>query len=459
MESDDWRGRVGYRGGGVYLMATFYIDPTVSGTGTGTFGDPYKSWASIAFFAAGNTYLQKAGTTFFGTITVNVGGSSEATRVIVGSYDPVTGAATTNKAFIDASTSGNLRGLRVAGSVNFVTVQDLDIVGGNGVGIRTCMDAGSSGSKANNLKCLRLRLHDVQSSGANVSGGLNFYSDDAVVEDCEIFNIGDDGIYGEGLRPRIWRNRIYDVSQSNNVAGDPIQLNGNCSGFSVCYNDLTQPKYLQQVFICSGASLGSGGLFAHNICRMPTGTTGSGSVKNVFNDQPGVTIQGNVIIGGDHGIWLDGTTPNCRIISNVVMHAWQGIVSNGGTNVIANNTVLYSTDQGFRVFTGGGTPTITNNIAAYCGVGIAAIGTITKTTNCYFSNTTNFLSLGSGGSIEGSAVTQDPRVQSDGGIPASSPVATAGTYVSGVTLANGRLRPNFTPIGAYMAVLPRTARV
>jgi parallel beta-helix repeat protein len=141
------------------------------------------------------------------------------------------------------------------------------------------------------------------------------------------------------------------------------------------------------------------------------------------------------------------------------MHAWQGIVSNGGTNVIANNTVLYSTDQGFRVFTGGGTPTITNNIAAYCGVGIAAIGTITKTTNCYFSNTTNFLSLGSGGSIEGSAVTQDPRVQSDGGIPASSPCATAGTYVSGVTLANGRLRPNFVPIGAYMAVLPRTARV
>jgi hypothetical protein len=52
----------------------------------------------------------------------------------------------------------------------------------------------------------------------------------------------------------------------------------------------------------------------------------------------------------------------------------------------------------------------------------------------------------------------DPQLNSDGSIRGSSPVATAGTYVSGVTLANGRLRPGFVPIGAYMAVLPRTAR-
>lgn len=39
-----------------------------------------------------------------------------------------------------------------------------------------------------------------------------------------------------------------------------------------------------------------------------------------------------------------------------------------------------------------------------------------------------------------------------------NPLALSGTYVSGVTLANGRLRPGYAPIGAYMAVLPRTAR-
>jgi hypothetical protein len=39
-----------------------------------------------------------------------------------------------------------------------------------------------------------------------------------------------------------------------------------------------------------------------------------------------------------------------------------------------------------------------------------------------------------------------------------NPLALSGTYVSGVTLANGRQRPGFVPIGAYMAVLPRTAR-
>lgn len=39
-----------------------------------------------------------------------------------------------------------------------------------------------------------------------------------------------------------------------------------------------------------------------------------------------------------------------------------------------------------------------------------------------------------------------------------NPLATSGTYVPGVTLANGRLRPGYTCIGAYMAVVPRAAR-
>lgn len=43
-------------------------------------------------------------------------------------------------------------------------------------------------------------------------------------------------------------------------------------------------------------------------------------------------------------------------------------------------------------------------------------------------------------------------------LPLVNPLATSGTYVPGVTLANGRLRPGYTPIGAYMAVVPRAAR-
>jgi len=74
------------------------------------------------------------------------------------------------------------------------------------------------------------------------------------------------------------------------------------------------------------------------------------------------------------------------------------------------------------------------------------------------------------GTFTGNAVgSTEQYVASDGSLkipstatlaslPADNPLALSGTYVSGVTLANGRLRPGFTPIGAYMAVLPRTAR-
>lgn len=41
----------------------------------------------------------------------------------------------------------------------------------------------------------------------------------------------------------------------------------------------------------------------------------------------------------------------------------------------------------------------------------------------------------------------------------SNPLALAGSYLSGITLRNGRLRPGVVPIGAYMPTLPRTPRL
>jgi hypothetical protein len=84
-------------------------------------------------------------------------------------------------------------------------------------------------------------------------------------------------------------------------------------------------------------------------------------------------------------------------------------------------------------------------------------------TNNNFSNNTNNTVNSSYApvSADASDTTYEASiyVRSDGQLKAGdNPLATAGTYVSGVTLANGRLRPGYVPIGAYMAVLPRTAR-
>lgn len=86
---------------------------------------------------------------------------------------------------------------------------------------------------------------------------------------------------------------------------------------------------------------------------------------------------------------------------------------------------------------------------------VTAGGTVTNCAiNGYTNATTNATATGT--------ITQNVRqwLRSDQSlVMPGNPLTTAGTYVQGVTLANGRLRPGYVPIGAYMAVQPRAVRV
>ena len=68
---------------------TYYIDPTCSTSGNGkttTCGanGPFKTWEKVTW-AAGNTYSQKGGTTYYGTITVGASGTA-ANPITINSY-------------------------------------------------------------------------------------------------------------------------------------------------------------------------------------------------------------------------------------------------------------------------------------------------------------------------------------------------------------------------------------
>lgn len=63
------------------------------------------------------------------------------------------------------------------------------------------------------------------------------------------------------------------------------------------------------------------------------------------------------------------------------------------------------------------------------------------------------------GSASGTVTTNTRGdVLANGALKAGSTLENAGSYAPGITLSNGRLRPGFAPIGAYMALLPRAAR-
>ena len=62
--------------------ATYYIDPSCSSNGDGTTtscgtNGPFKGWSEVTW-APGNTYAQKGGTTWYGTITVGASGTAAA---------------------------------------------------------------------------------------------------------------------------------------------------------------------------------------------------------------------------------------------------------------------------------------------------------------------------------------------------------------------------------------------
>lgn len=142
------------------------------------------------------------------------------------------------------------------------------------------------------------------------------------------------------------------------------------------------------------------------------------------------------------------------------------LVSSGPGNQIINSVFLdnsRTTTPGFEIAYS--QSTTTNGVVTNCVLagnatnGIQFEPTATGTvTNCaingYTNATVNATTTGT--------ITQNVRqwLRSDQSlVMPGNPLATAGVYVSGVTLANGRLRPGYTPVGAYMAVQPRSLRI
>ena len=84
------------------VAATFYIDPSAPSNGNGTQASPYNTWTSVTF-GAGNTYLQKAGTTYNSQLWVGGVNASAASPITLDGY-----GAGANPTIHDIYVSGNM---------------------------------------------------------------------------------------------------------------------------------------------------------------------------------------------------------------------------------------------------------------------------------------------------------------------------------------------------------------
>jgi hypothetical protein len=196
------------------FAATFYIDPSAASNGNGTQARPFNSWNSVSF-QRGNTYLQKAGTTYPGfLLLISVQGTASL-PVIIDSYGTGAAPIVTNVVLFDNSSYIIFRDFTVTRVPAYPS-----IVIRNGsthitVNNNSITNAAASGIFLGGRGCNNLiwnnTIHDIADDGIVVDHGVCTNGNQTLIYGNTIYNIGIHGIELDGSFFIIKHNIIHDT--------------------------------------------------------------------------------------------------------------------------------------------------------------------------------------------------------------------------------------------------------
>lgn len=313
----------------------FFIDPDAVTDGVGTLETPYNTWNNVTF-EEGKTYLQKSGTTWAGHLTIN------ARKVTVGVYG---GSA---KALINGA--GQYRCITIGVGADDVTVDNFELYGANdrtngtvrGIGVGS-----NSTNRADNFKMTRCVIRDISYlTPTDDVNGISAFSNNCIIDDTEIYNIGSDGIWLSGLAPKIRRVYIHDIAQDGRLTGDCIQFSGDASNYEISDSILDHSNTeCKQAFIDGG--VGSNGIIRNSILIM--GTDGAAADTKTLNMQVANSKAVNVkIVNGYHCAWINGGSQilNSEIVGHTTTDRGATMA---GADCKIKNTSISSCINGVRV--------------------------------------------------------------------------------------------------------------
>ena len=450
-------------------MATFYIDPSAAVNGAGTFASPFNTWASVTW-AAGNVYLQKAGTTQAGyRIQVTAGGTSAANRVIVGSYDPVTGLRTTGgkqRAILNGA--GTAQTIRVNQGVNWVWIDNFEVCGTDGVGgssARAIYIGNGPTLPSNDIEVSNCYVHDVNGDAFadNVdSNGIQAFGDRVVIRNCVVERIPADGIWLQGSDYKIIDNVIRTVSMKG-IQGDCIQTNGDASlrndrGY-IARNYLDHSnKNSKQVIISGGVNYSSGTIIERNYCILAPydGVIGTSCI---FVEASGSIVRRNYCQGGYFGIYSSTSGTGVTAHSNVCVSNQRGVATDTSGIKILSNTIIGAALQGVEAGSDV-TAVVRNNLLMNCATGVRMHGSASEDYNAFFGNGTNRALAGGTANWGTHDVFTDPLLGAYYRPTAASPLIGAGAPLDVFPMLDAAgVQFNRVPtIGAFEYVRPRSGR-
>ena len=431
-------------------MTTYYFDGEAGSDGNnGTSTDTPKKNPSSVTFVAGDVCLLNRGKVWVapaGTQAINI----PANNVRVGAY------GIGERPYINCA--GVSRGVNVGTNIAGWIIEDLHI--GNvasGTSRRGIVNAttGSSETVAVNGTIRRVKIDGVLSDLANDCNGIALVGDGNKILDSEISNIATDGIWVRARNIEIGRCTIANVATEQAAGragefGDGIQFGGaGASDFSGAWVhdnvvDHTSVGNAKNTIIVNGASATQRMIFERNVLRSPVFTNHTA----LYLDAPGIVCVGNVVEGGDFGIYAVSAS-GALIACNRVIGSNYGIrlASSAAAQRVYHN-VMRACGTGFYGTANDATTALRNNVFLACATGLLRHINMVENNNCFFGNTTNASYTGGSSSLGGASIVADPLLGADDAPLAGSPLIGAASWVA--LMQDRRLAPfkNAPSIGA-----------
>ncbi len=361
-------------------MATYYVDPSSGTNGSGSFGSPFNVWTS-AWSAAGagssDILLQKAGTTFVGTVGFTRNGASADAPIIVGVYDPVTGARMTG---VRGAAKINGNGASIGMNMQdryFNVVDGFEVFNCLNYGLYEGHSAGTADQKADYVTAMQftnLYVHHIAEptlSGMWIQGSGVRYSN-ILIEDC-----AGDGISHAGQATYEDLN-IRRINNTEGGLGDCIQQQTVRSGTVMrrCRLDHSNNPQKQAYVLGTGVLITATGIIIEDN-EFIGDAQGAGLVS--VNFVTGVTVRRNKFYGA--GLYVLGSTSVVDVDSNIFIGRGGntiGIGSAVNATVNARHNTIIEHQRGVELL--GVNNTAKNNIVYFPGAELP-INAISKTTN------------------------------------------------------------------------------
>jgi len=300
-------------------QAEVYIDPSASDGGNGTIENPLNYIPPVL---DNTTYYLKSGESI-DLISINLLNKHDVKFTTYGG----------NQKFkINATGSDKNKTFDCAGTG--ITIENIEI---NGNGERTPVQFMSTYYKCDNILINNCKFYNF------VSGVRAFGTTNLTVQNCEIYNIGEDGMFISHCDyATLLNNKVYKTNQlfftagttQKDAPGDGIQLepvkNWTVIGNHIDRSD-TGNKF---AFIANNRDSAGVKIFQNNVLTGPYDAGDGGAIMYITGAADKVDISGNTFIMGNTSKPVTGihqTVDNAHIHDNLFVDVSSSLVSNDAT--------------------------------------------------------------------------------------------------------------------------------